>query len=66
MALKHGVVYVVQKGGDWAVKKPNAERASGVFETQQEAIDRAQELAGAGTIRVKGRDGKWRKLTPFD
>lgn len=52
MAHKHDVVYVVQQGDDWAVKKPNAERASGLFDTQQEAIDRAKELAGSGTIHI--------------
>ena len=63
---KHNTVYVVQHDDEWAVKKPNAERASGVFPTQIEAIERAKELAGRGTIHIKGRDGKWRKITPFE
>lgn len=66
MAHKHDVVYVVQDGDYWAVKKPNAERASGLFDTQKEAINRAKELAGNGTIHIKGLDGKWRKITPYD
>ncbi len=48
------------------MSKPNAERASGVFETQAEAIERAQELAGNGTIHIQGRHGKFRKLTVFE
>ena len=57
--------YVVQHPDGWAVKKENAERASGVFRTQKEAIDRAREIvqksgAGRGEIRIQGRDGKFR------
>lgn len=62
----HNVVYVVQHERGWAVKKPNAERASGVFTTQQEAIEYAKELAGKGTIHIQGRDGKYRTITPFE
>lgn len=62
----HDVVFVKIHGQEWAVSKPNAERASGVFETQAEAIERAQELAGNGTVHVQGRHGKFRKLTVFE
>ncbi len=63
---KHNVVYVVQHGDGWAVKKPNAERASAVCPTQQEAVERAKELAGEGSIHIQGRHGKWRVITPFE
>lgn len=62
----HNEVFVKIHEQGWAVSKPNAERASGVFETQAEAIERAQELAGNGTIHVQGRNGKFRKLTAFE
>ncbi len=39
---------------------------SAVFDTQAEAIERAQELAGNGTIHIQGRHGKFRKLTVFE
>ena len=66
MMSKHEEVFVIRHDAGWAVKKPNAERASGVFDTQAQAIDRARELAGAGVIHIQGRHGKFRTETPFD
>lgn len=63
---KHNDVYVVHHDERWAIKKPNAERASAVADTQQEAIERAKELAGRGSIHVQGRHGKFRTITPFE
>jgi len=63
---KHNEVYVVQQGGDWAVKRPNAERASAVLPTQRDAIERAKEIAGRGPIHIQGRNGKFRTITPFE
>jgi uncharacterized protein YdaT len=63
---KHNDVYVVQHRDGWAVKKPNAERASAVASTQQEAIERAKELAGRGSIHIQSRSGKFRTITPFE
>lgn len=47
----------------WAVKAPDAGRASGVFDRQSDAIDRAREIvrnAGGGEVRIHGRDGRIR------
>ncbi|GAB4182406.1 MAG: DUF2188 domain-containing protein [Wenzhouxiangellaceae bacterium] len=55
--------YVVNHPDGWAVKKPNAERASGVFDTQAEAIESARatvERNGGGEVRIQGRNGRWR------
>lgn len=54
--------------GDYAVRKPNSERASDVLPTQSEAIDRAKEIAPDASVLVErvrdtdrgGRD-KWRE-----
>jgi hypothetical protein len=54
--------------GDYAVRRPNSERASAVLPTQREAIERAQELNPNGGLLVErvrntslgGRD-KWRR-----
>jgi hypothetical protein len=54
--------------GDYAVRRPNSDRASDVLPTQAEAIDRAREIAPDATVLVErvrdtdqgGRD-KWRK-----
>lgn len=54
--------------GDYAVRKPNSDRASDVLPTQANAIERAREIAPDATVLVErvrdtnrgGRD-KWRK-----
>lgn len=57
--------YVVKHDDGWAVKKENAQRASGVFDTQKEAIARAREIVdktsrGNGEVRIQGENGKFR------
>lgn len=54
--------------GDYAVRRPNAERASAVAPTQSAAIERAKELAPGSHPLVervrytgKGSPDKWRK-----
>jgi hypothetical protein len=53
---------------DYAVRRPNSERASDVLPTQAEAIERAEEMSPEATILVervrdtnRGRRDKWRK-----
>lgn len=55
--------FVVQHPDGWAVVKPDAERASGVFETQREAEHRAKVIVGnlgGGEVRIHDRQGRWR------
>jgi hypothetical protein len=54
--------------GDYAVRRPNSQRASDVAPTQAEAIDRARELNPGGPVLVErvrntpgGKPDKWRK-----
>ncbi len=54
--------------GDYAVRKPNSERASAVRPTQAEAIERAREINPAKQPLVErvrhttgGNPDKWRK-----
>jgi hypothetical protein len=54
--------------GDYAVRRPNSERASAVLPTQREAIERARELEPGATPHVErvrnttgGKPDKWRK-----
>jgi hypothetical protein len=61
-------VFVEQrKEKDFAVRKPNSERASAVEPTQEEAVKRAEELSdGAPSVeRVRntetGKRDQWRK-----
>jgi len=62
-------IFVEQRPqGDYAVRRPNSDRASDVLPTQGEAIDRARELNPNGPVLVervrhtdKGSPDKWRK-----
>jgi hypothetical protein len=54
--------------GDYAIRRPNSDRASDVRPTQAEAIERAEEIAPNARILVervrdtnRGRRDKWRK-----
>lgn len=49
--------------GGWNVRAPRADRASGHFDTQQQAIDRAREIvgnSGGGEVVIHGRGGRVR------
>jgi hypothetical protein len=57
-----------RKQGDYAMRRPNSHRASGVEETPAEAIDRARSIAPGSTVFVervrytsRGTPDKWRK-----
>ena len=56
------VWHVVPDGdGGWAVKKEEAQRASGIYPTKAEAIAKAKELAKANVpsqIKIHGTDGR--------
>lgn len=46
--------------GGWDVRAPNAERSSGHFDTQDQAIDRAREILGnkgGGELTIHRPDG---------
>jgi hypothetical protein len=54
--------------GDYAVRRPNSERASDVLPTQEKAIERARELSRGTAPHVErvrhttqGSPDKWRK-----
>jgi uncharacterized protein YggE len=56
-------------GGDYAIRKPNAQRASAIQSTQADAIARAQEMNPNASIHVErvrntksGSRDRWRKL----
>lgn len=62
-------LYVERRpGGDYAVRKPDSERASAVEQTQAKAIERAKQLDPNAAIHVErvrntkfGNPDKWRK-----
>lgn len=51
------------RDGGWDVNKPGADRSSGHFDTQGEAIQRARQIlerSGGGELTIHGRDGRIR------
>lgn len=55
--------YVVKHDDGWAVKKPGADRASSVHDTQREAERAAKDTVrnlGGGEVRIQDREGQWR------
>lgn len=59
--------HVVPSGGRWSVRRAGASRASGTYETQGEAIEKARTLAkNQGTeLYVHGRDGRIRERNSY-
>lgn len=59
--------HVVPSRGRWSVRSSGANRASGTFETQQEAVEDARERARReGTeLYIHGRDGRIRERNSF-
>lgn len=55
-------IHVVYDGLQWQVKQEDAVRSSGNFCTQQEAIERAREIAirNGQEVIVHGKDGRIR------
>ena len=59
--------HVVPNGDKWSVRRAGAAKASGVFATQSEAIDRAREIARnqETELFVHGRDGRIRSRDSY-
>jgi uncharacterized protein YdaT len=55
--------HVVPHAEGWAVRSAGAQRPSGVFETQREAIGRAREISRnrGSELLIHGRDGRIRE-----
>ncbi len=56
-------IHVVHNGEQWQVKQENAQRSSGNFRTQQEAFERAREIAtnNGQEVAIHGLDGRIRE-----
>ena len=66
MARKRNQHVVPAKGG-WAVKGAGSPRATKVFETQAEAIERGREIAKnqRSELLIHGRDGRIREKNTY-
>ncbi len=59
--------HVVPSGSGWSVRRAGATRASRTFETEQEAVRRAKDIARSeGTeVFIHGRDGRIRERRSY-
>ena len=56
-------IHVVYNGEKWQVKQENAQRSSGNFDTQQQAFERAREIAikNGQEVAIHGLDNHIRE-----
>lgn len=59
--------HVVPSGDKWSVRRAGASRASGVYDTQAEAVEKGRDLArNQGTeLYVHGKDGRIRERNSY-
>lgn len=59
--------HVIPTGERWAVRRAGSERASGVYETQREAISAARTIArnNGAELFIHGRDGRIRERETY-
>lgn len=59
--------HVVPNGSTWRVRRAGASKASGVFRTQEEAVDHAREVARnqKTELFIHGRDGRIRERNSY-
>lgn len=59
--------HVAPRGGKWSVRKAGASRASGVYETQEEAIEHGRRIARnqRTELYIHGTDGKIRERNSY-
>ncbi|MFC2309105.1 MAG: DUF2188 domain-containing protein [Bacteroidota bacterium] len=60
-------IHVVHNGDQWQVKQENAQRSSGNFNTQKEAIERAREIAinNGQEVIIHGLNGRIREKNSY-
>lgn len=50
-------IHVISSGGKWVVRKHGASRASKVYASKKEALERARSIGKDSTIVVHNKDG---------
>ena len=60
-------VHVVPKGDKWEAVRPGNDRASGVFETQEQAINQGRQIAqnNHSELLIHGRNGQIRACDSY-
>ena len=64
---KNPNIHTVQRDGEWVNVREGADRVSSAHETQQQAIDRAREIATNSGVEhlIHGRDGRIRERNSY-
>lgn len=59
--------HVVPNGAKWSVRRAGASRASGTYDTQEQAIEKARDLAKSqhAELYIHGRDGRIRERNSY-
>jgi len=59
--------HVVPNGDGWSVRRAGASRASGVYKTQKEAVEKAREIAKhqSTELYIHGKDGRIRERSSY-
>ena len=59
--------HVIPSGGKWSVRRAGSERASGVYDTQRDAIDAARRIARnqGAELFIHGEDGRIRERNSY-
>lgn len=59
--------HVVPSGSGWSVRRAGSAKASGIFQTQDQAIIRAREIARKekAELYIHGRDGRIRERNSY-
>ena len=59
--------HVIPSGGKWSVRRAGSERASGVYDTQRDAIDAARRIARnqGSELFIHGEDGRIRERNSY-
>lgn len=59
--------HVMPSGGKWSVRNTGAKRATAVFSTQKEAVEKGRELARAAKteLYIHGTDGRIRERNSY-
>lgn len=65
--MSQNAQHVVPNGKKWSVRKAGGSRATALFKTQEEAIDRAKEIAKSlkTELYIHGQDGRIRKRNSY-
>jgi uncharacterized protein YdaT len=67
LSMSKKAQHVIPTGGKWRVRRSGSARASGIYDTQEEAISRAREIARSQRteLYIHGRDGRIRERNTY-